>query len=55
MYTRTIYDEVMVAGMEKFRVGVMVSKRNVNKDDAIICSSGMAVFRNYAITKYNEW
>ena len=31
------YDEVMVAGMS--RVGVMVSKRNVNKDDAIICSS----------------
>lgn len=27
----------MVAGMS--RVGVMVSKRNVNKDDAIICSS----------------
>jgi len=31
------YDEVMVAGMR--RVGVRVSKRNVNKDDAIICSS----------------
>ena len=31
------YDEVMVAGLS--RVGLMVSKRNVNKDDAIICSS----------------
>ena len=31
------YDEVMVAGLS--RIGLMVSKRNVNKDDAIICSS----------------
>ncbi len=31
------YDEVMVAGLS--RIGLMVSKRNVNKDDSIICSS----------------
>ena len=32
----------MVAGMS--RVGVMVSKRNVNKDDAIICSSDVTSY-----------
>lgn len=31
------YDEVMVAGLS--RLGLMVSKRNVNANDAIICSS----------------
>ncbi len=31
------YDEVMVAGLS--RLGLMVSKRNVNKDDSIIYSS----------------
>ena len=31
------YDEVMVAGLS--RLGLMVSKRNVNVNDAIICSS----------------
>ena len=36
------YDEVMVAGLS--RIGLMVSKRNVNKDDSIICSSDVTSY-----------